>query len=103
MSGPEPTTPQHRRVALFVGAHVAAVSAVYVLAAWIGGGLAAAPFPPDEQPLAAATMPAAAPPTATTPTAQAAVAVPLVQVKMAHDVAPPWSVDASGRVQVREP
>lgn len=55
---PPEERPQHRKVTLFVAAHVAAVAGLYGLALAVGGGWAPPPFPPDV--LASSRVPGAA-------------------------------------------
>lgn len=90
--------PQAARLRWFLAAHLLAVLLIYAIAMQVGGGMAAAPFPPDlpgqaARPHESADVPRA---TAIAPTLAVARHVPVLP-NAAPDPAPPWAPDAAGR------
>ena len=92
---PESRCGQGAAVRLFVVGHAAALLMMYGFAVAIGGDVTAPLIPPDAALVARADVPQRSGDMLST----RAVA-PAVNERL--EIAPPWSVDASGRIQLRD-
>lgn len=94
-----------RKVQCFVAAHVVAVTLIYGVALWVGGGVAEAPMPPEAlrstAPLMAATASTVAVADAVVNTAGPLPAPPTTT--LALDAPAPWDIDRHGTVHWRQP
>jgi hypothetical protein len=91
-----------RRIRRFIAAHLLAVTGVYGLALVIGGGFAAAPFPPDHPVVARSErVPMAAGQAAAIQAATVEDRWP--QLADRHEVSPPWTYDTNGQAYMRLP
>lgn len=92
-----------QRIRRFAAAHLAAVLVLYAVALAMGGGYAAAPFPPDLPSHAkAAGMRASALPQVDEPQgAPTRSSDPLTVMHKTTDKPAPWWIDPDGRVHLR--
>ncbi len=91
-----------RRVRRLVALQLAAAGLAYALAWALGGGFAAAPFPPLDEVVVTHAAPVRASADAGARAKPVEPADSHAHLPAQQEVAPPWSFDSSGRIRLRE-